>query len=449
MEHRAGSGSTDCGVTVRALALVLLLASPFAAMPASAQQVVNQAERTYRIDRGKTAVLQIPYTPARLSIGDTLVATVLQTTSPREWLINGLTVGTTTLILWDQSNLPHLYNIEVVPDATALQTQLSTVFPDAGITVATSGDAVILSGTIRDPGVARRALELATQAGARVINNLQAPSPEQILLRVRFAEVRHTSQTGLRADLFATNATRLDEVFGPGSTAAIETLSDGIVRLFLIGRDGELEAIIGALKSRGEFRSLAEPNLITLEGQEASFLAGGEFPYPTVQQGGAVGAVTVVFKEFGVRLNFTPQVMPSGTIRLKIEPEVSSLDFANGLTISGFEVPSLLTRRATSEVELRPGQHLAIAGLLDNSILDNVDKIPFLGDLPILGALFRNKSNRQQRTELLVIVTPHLIEPTDTPPALPTGEPATWKWDRSMRIDTMRNRLPGAGEERP
>ncbi len=427
-------------VAARSLILDMILAAVQVSVPeqAAAQTVVSQAEETIRLERGKTAVLRLPYDPPRMALGDSTIANINPTT-PREFLINAFQVGTTTLIVWDPANVPRLYNIEVVADATSLQNQLATLFPGSDLTVTTSGEAVILSGVIRDPVVARRAIDLATQTGARVINNLQAPPPQQILLRVRFAEVRRTASTRLSADLFAGNVGALDQVFGEGSTAAIETLSEGIVRLFLIGRDAELDAVINALKTRGEFRSLAEPNLLTLEGEEASFLAGGEFPFPTVQQGGGTqGAVTITFKEFGVRLRFTPTITNNGAIRLQVEPEVSSLDFANGLTISGFQIPSLLTRRASSAVELRPGQHLAMAGLLDNSLTDDVDKIPLLGDLPIIGALFRNKNNSQARTELLVIVTPHIVEPSNVPLPIPTGEIGTWKWDRSLRVDTIR-----------
>ncbi len=438
----AGAQRTWHGAGYGVLVAALALAVPRLAL---AQRVVSQAEQTIQVERGKTSVLLLDYTPPKMSAGDTTVISITNTDTPREWLINGLKVGSTTLIIWDPANSPHLYNVEVTADATALQRELRTVFPGVEITVTTSGEAVILSGTVRDPAIARRAVDLATQTGAKVIDNLQAPSPQQVLLQVRFAEVRRTVGSKLAADLFANNAQQLDQVFGNGSTANIETLSDGIVRLFLIGRDAELDAIITALKSKGEFRSLAEPNLLTVDGKEASFLAGGEFPYPIVQQGSNVGAVSIQFKEFGVRLKFTPVVNTNGTIRLSVEPEVSSLDFANGLTLSGFQIPSLLTRRAKSEVELRPGQHLAIAGLLDNAITSNVDKIPILGDIPIVGALFRNKSNTQARTELLVIVTPQLVQPSDSPIPLPTGEPGTWKWNRSLRIDTTRAGRGGGG----
>jgi pilus assembly protein CpaC len=170
---------------------------------------------------------------------------------------------------------------------------------------------------------------------------------------------------------------------------------------------------------------------MVLPGREAYFLAGGRFPFPAVQGGGSSNAIGIQFEEFGVRLRFTPVITRSGSIRMKVEPEVSSLDFANGLVISGFVVPSILTRKATTEVELREGQYLAIAGLLDNNTTDNVSKIPVLGDIPILGELFRSKNLQQRRTELLVLVTPQLVTAGEATP-VPTGEPDRWNWQRSL-----------------
>jgi pilus assembly protein CpaC len=231
------------------------------------------------------------------------------------------------------------------------------------------------------------------------------------------------------------------------SVLDIETLSSGLVRLFLLGDNGAaLEAAIRALRVRGDFRSLAEPNLVTLEGETATFLAGGEFPFPSVQTG-AQQQVTIQWKEFGVRLNFTPWVTNDGRIRLNVEPEVSSLDFANGLQFAGYTVPALLTRRASTDVELRPGQHLAIAGLLDNQQEATVSKIPLLGDLPIIGTFFSFRERRDRQTELLVIVTPYLVEPMDAAPAVPAGEPGEWqrhrRFDETMiRPETGRQVVP-------
>jgi len=201
-------------------------------------------------------------------------------------------------------------------------------------------------------------------------------------------------------------------------TTVGETFAD-YLNIFLFSNKYNVGALIRALQSHGFFQSLAEPNLIAYNGQEASFLAGGEFPVPVVQ--GATGTVTVLFKEFGVRLNFKPTIA-GDTIRLKVRPEVSSLDFNNGITLSGFRIPALITRRAETDVELRDGQSFAIAGLLDNVAQTDKSAIPFLSSLPIIGNLFKSKADSAQRTELMVLITPRLVRPLDPDevPALPT-----------------------------
>ena len=325
-----------------------------------------------------------------------------------------------------------------------LESQLGQLFPDFEVDISTAGDALVLSGAVRDPSVARRAIELAEATGAPVIDNLTAPSPEQILLHVRFAEVDRSAVKEFGGELVrAINAPRLNDSFDRDDESDIATLAEGLVTLSILGDTGAgLQAIINALHGRGEFRSLAEPNLVALEGQEASFLAGGEFPFPSLQGGGSSNAVTIIWKEFGVRLNFTPNVTNTGSVRLSVEPEVSSLDFANGLSISGFQIPSLLTRRVSTSVELSPGQTLAIGGLLDNRLLHELDRIPILGHIPILGAFFSSKRAREERTELLVLVTPYIVEPSDEPIPVPTGEPENWDFDAHLRtpVDT----IPGA-----
>jgi pilus assembly protein CpaC len=185
------------------------------------------------------------------------------------------------------------------------------------------------------------------------------------------------------------------------------------------------------MRNEGTFRSLAEPDLLAFPGEQASFLAGGEFPYPTVQ--GVTQQLSIEFKEFGIRLSFTPEITNSGAIRLSVAPEVSQLDFANGLTMAGFQVPALLSRRAQTVVELAQGQTFAIAGLMDNRMTESVSKFPLLGDIPILGALFRSKDMRDNQSELLVLVTPFLVNPLDVPPPLPTGELQEWDRDRFIR----------------
>jgi pilus assembly protein CpaC len=327
------------------------------------------------------------------------------------------------------------YSVEVTADAAGLERYLKAVLPGQEVTVSATGNTVTLSGQVQDASAAARAVEIAKGSGALVVDNLSIPTAVQVLLQVRFAEVTRSALEDYSSALSTVNPQRLsDNGDWQGSTS-----SDGNVTFSLLNLNSSLDAVLRALRSRGDFKSLAEPNLLTLPGKEASFLAGGEFPYPTVQSGagGATGnAVTIVFKEFGIRLRFTPTIMRNGNIRLMVAPEVSSLDFANALTFQGFVVPSLLTRRAETEVELQNGQHLSIAGLLDNSLIKNVTKIPILGDIPILGQLFRSKSVRERRTELLVIVTPRLVGARDTMPPIPTGEVRTWGMPKGLRMQT-------------
>jgi pilus assembly protein CpaC len=277
---------------------------------------------------------------------------------------------------------------------------------------------------------------MAQTTGATVIDNLVAPPAVQVLLKVRFAEINRTALRDWSARLRVLNP---HEISSDGNWSGFTDPSSSVTTIGFLLDSGneEIQALVQAAVSKGDLRTLAEPNLLTLPSKEAYFLAGGEFPYPTIQ--GTNNAVTIVFKEFGVKLLFTPNIARNGAIRLSIKPEVSTLDFANGLVISGFEIPSLRTRRAETEVELREGQHLAIAGLLDNESTKNLTKIPILGDIPVLGELFKSKGLRQRRTELVVIVSPSLVMASDTAPTIPTGEPGPmpevkdWGWEKPLR----------------
>jgi pilus assembly protein CpaC len=368
----------------------------------------------------------------RFSIGEPDIADAVAV-SPAELLVTGKKLGTTSLLVWQAGNRVVMYSVQVTADAPALQRYLNALFPEDGIAVSASANTVTLSGRVRSRGIAEYAVDIAKGTGALVVDRLQAPPGRQVLLQVRFAEVSRSAGRAMSTALATLNPHRLNDAPRDSTNWFGETLSDGLVHLFLSNPHADFEAIIRILKSRGEFRSLAEPNLLALPGEEASFLAGGEFPYPVIQSGQSTGAVTIVFKEFGIRLKFTPEVTESGNIRLHVAPEVSSLDFANGLNFQGYTIPSLLTRRAETEVELRDGQYLAIAGLLDNTWTKNETKIPILGDIPILGSFFKSTDAQQSRSELMVLVTPRLIDATDTAPPLPTGEASTWQWDGNLR----------------
>ena len=435
------------GTMTRSATLVALVVLAAGLPPLAAQEVMTRGEQVISVAKGKSALVRHDGL-ARVTIADPAIAEPV-VLSPTELLINGRAIGTTTLIVWRTTGEPVLSTVEVVADVEGISRQIASLFPGVDVQVTAVGNNVIISGVVPDPTLARRVIEIAKASGATVVNNLQGPSAAQILLQVRIAEVSQRAVQSMSTAIGMLNPQRLPNAGhnvplaphpphytlphtgGSDVDLRLESLSDGLVRLFLMGANDSLDVIIKALRGQGEFRSLAEPNLLSLEGQEASFLAGGEFPFPVVQ--GTTGTVTIVWKEFGVRLKFTPNVTTTGAIRLLVEPEVSALDFANGLTFGGFRVPSVLTRRAKTEVELGQGQHLAIAGLVDNTITDNVTKIPFLGDIPILGAFFRSKDAQQNKSELLVIVTPRVVLPSDTPPPVPTGEPDTWNWMRGFK----------------
>lgn len=411
---------------VRSLVLVAMLV---AVSPASAQRFITEPEGAVSLARGTSAVLVSTVDFDRVSMADPEIAEAV-VVSPNEVLINGRNLGSTTFVVWDTSGVRRIYGVEVTADAQALDRHLTTLFPDEDIEVTARGNTLILSGRVSSAFVAGRALELAESSGALLIDNLQTPAPSQILLQVRFAEVSRSALQSL--------GNQIIDVLNPHQATETgdwrgRSDSDGLVELSLINSDSHLRAVIKALEETGDFKSLAEPTLLALDGQSASFLAGGEFPFPTVQGAATSNAVSIEWREFGVRLNFTPRVTNIGNIRLDLAPEVSSLDFAGGLTISGFQMPTILSRRAETSVELREGQHLAIAGLLDRSIQESIRKLPILGDIPILGALFSSKDERQQLTELLVIVTPRIVQPSDAPIEIPTDEPETWGWDNDMR----------------
>lgn len=409
-------------MTIRPAGRILgaLLALAALAAPLHAQRVVRDPTQAVSIAKGASFLLVNPVSIQRWAIGDPGVAEAISV-SATELLINAKSVGTTSIFLWDNTGAPRLYSVQVTADAEGLQRYLKELLPKEDIAVNASGNTVTLTGNVKDPTSVDRAVEVAKTTGAAVIDNLVAPPAVQVLLHVRFAEVNLSAlnQWGITVD--ALNPHRVSD----GGDWTVHSVSDGVMRVLLSNPNADIGALINASIAKGDLRTLAEPDLMTLPGKEASFLAGGEFPYPTLQSSNSNG-VTVVFKEFGIKLKFTPNIARNGAIRLKVAPEVSSLDFANGLVLNGFTIPALLTRRAETEVELNEGQWLALAGLIDNQTIKNSTKIPLLGDIPIIGQLFRSSSTRKTRTELLVLITPHLVKASDTPPPLPTGEPNTW-----------------------
>jgi pilus assembly protein CpaC len=425
--------------TVRSLAAAALVVGAVT-MPVrtgAAGQLVqgNQSIATVRVNitAGRSTVLATDFDVTRIAITNPAVADAV-VVEPREVLIDGKAPGTVSLILWGSDRRVQ-YDVIVDPGVSALQQQLRSLFPGEDINVQVNDEATTLSGHVSSTAVMLKAAEIAqtTSSKTKVINLLQVPGggqSDQVMLQVRFAEVNREAITEAGLSIFTgpdgykdwiarvtpnSAAPVFDRV--PGGTSL--TFSD-FLNIFAFNTKYDIGVLIKALQTKGLLQSLAEPNLIAYNGQEASFLAGGEVPVPIVQ-GGAIGAVTVQYKEFGIRLNFRP-VVAGDVIRLRVRPEVSALDFANGVTLSGFRIPALTTRRAETEIELRDGQSFAIAGLMDNTMQDSRNQIPGLAALPIIGYLFKNMSNRRDRTELMMLVTPHLVRPLDPDevPPLPT-----------------------------
>jgi pilus assembly protein CpaC len=392
-----------------------------------------------RVLVGKSLVLNSPQILKRVSVSDPTIASAV-TISPTQVLLIGLAAGKTSLLLWNEQEQPTAYELHVELDVIGLRETIAQVFPNENIQVSQSGASIVLTGATTTKEVADRALAIAQTQSKSVVSLLavlQGAIGGQVLLQVRFAEVDRVAVQQLGINIFSTGAANSPGAvstgqFSPPTSAQVTSAIPGrlegfqstftlgdLLNIFIFRPDLNLGVTIRALQTRNVLQILAEPNLLALNGREASFLAGGEFPFPVIQTGGASNAVTITFKEFGVRLKFTPTLLSDGTIRLKVAPEVSALDFTNALTVSGFLIPALSTRRAETEVELRDGQSFAIAGLIDNRLTENASKIPGLGDIPIIGKLFNSRSVNKSKTELLVMVTPKLVKPL-APGQVPT-----------------------------
>jgi len=450
--------------SVRRLLAALLAAMVLLAFPRdlSAQQV--EPTTVLRVPVGNSSVVMHGAVLDRVSIGNPDIADAV-VVSAREVVVNGKTAGSTTLLLWDRAGGRAVYSVRVTADAPMLEREFRTLFPGEDIRARAVGNTVILEGEVEDPRMAQRAVLVARGLGegVTVLDHIAVPRPSQVLVQVRFAEVSRNALQELGTELLVFDGSSVKSVLGSGSIASTSGQQGGggrggdvssgggqgiadnpfeftqvvseAVNFFIFHQPSGLGAFIKMLQQRGLFRSLAEPSLLAASGDSASFLAGGEFPYPVLQGGTASNAVTIQFKEFGIRLNFKPTITNSGMIRLQVRPEVSQLDFANATQIAGFLIPSLLARRAETTVELADGQTFAIAGLVDNSMAKAITKVPILGDIPILGYLFKSEEFRQNRTELLVLVTPRLVQPMDEAPPLPTGEPDTWQRSDDLKID--------------
>ena len=383
-----------------------------------------------RVMVGKSLLIKTPDRLKRVVVSDPTVADAVAV-APTQVVVNGLAAGEVSLLIWDEFERSRSFDLRVDVDVSAAAEEEKRVFPDEQITVTPSRSAIVLSGHVSTEDVYKRAGLLAEAYSKSVVNALTfgPVGAQEVLLEVKFAEVDRSALTSLGANFVSTGAANTlgttttgqfggfgsQTISGAGST---ETISQ-VLNLFLFRPDIHFGAVIEALQTRNLLQILAEPNLIAVNGKPASFLAGGQFPFPIVQPGQGFTAVTISFKDFGVKLEFTPVIEPNGNIHLKVAPEVSTLDFTNALTISGFTVPALSTRRAETEFELQDGQSFVIAGLMDNRVTDVYNRIPGLADIPILGNFFKSKSAQKSKTELVVLCTAHRVSPNTQPQTTP------------------------------
>ncbi len=408
-----------------------------------AQNDSRAAARDLFVVAGKSIVVQTPSVIQRVVVSDPKIAEALPVTQ-QELVLHGRSEGETSLILWTAGGGRVLFDLKVQPNNNQLEAQVDAVrqdlrqeFPNSDIDLRVDGSdpknkQVILKGTVPDVVGARRAEAMVASLG-KPVSLLRVLTPEaepQILLRVKFANVERNAASELGANFLSTGAggnigSVSTGVFSPPTVETDEqgtrfSISDAL-NVFLFRPDLDLGATLRLLQNRRLAEVLAEPNVLAINGKQASFLAGGEFPFPTLQGGaGGVGQITIQFREFGIRINFVPTITARGTIRLAVEPEVSSLDMVNGLTVQGFRIPGLAVRRVQTEVELEDGQSFAIAGLLDNRVTEELAKIPGLGDIPLLGKLFQSRKQQKTNTELLVLITPELVRPIPAGGKLPS-----------------------------
>jgi pilus assembly protein CpaC len=398
---------------------------PFVLIVVALNLRAAEAPAPIQIPVGKSMVIDTPSDVERVAVAAADIVDAIAI-SRREVVLNAKAPGETRVLVWQRNGGERLtFDVVVQPSATRLEALRQHLRAEVGEGVEVEQDekSVILRGTVQNPVAVERAVALAAALGQPVnLLNVATPAAEpQVLLKVRFADIDRSASTELGANFISTGAGNTPgrvttQQFSPpslnhsNSADTAFNLSDAL-NIFLFRPDLNLGATIRALQAKNLVQILAEPNLLASAGKQASFLTGGEFPYPVVQSSGSgYNNVTIMFREFGIRINFVPSITPRGTIHLHVAPEVSSLDYANGLVYQGFNIPGLAVRRVQTDVELEPGQSFAIAGLLDNRVTDQFSKIPGLGDIPFFGKLFQSRSVSRNKSELLVVVTPELVQ---------------------------------------
>ena len=417
------------------------VAQPAAAQTPGAGAPEQESPHDLSVGVGKSVIVSAALPIERVSVGfgEFAEATAV---GPQEVMVNGRAPGETSLIIWQVNGPKLFFDLTVTPSnfantskIDALRRQLKQELPGQNLLPSLENDSVFLRGTVKDLPSANRAIAIASMFGKTVnLLYVNVPATEaQILLKVQFATIDRSISSQLGLNIVSNGATNTvgtvttqqysPPALTPNTVTGTNTLTlSNALNLFLFRPDLNLAATIQALEQKSLVQILAEPNVLAINGKQASFLAGGEFPYPVLQGTSGVGtsAITVQFREFGVRLNFIPTITPRGTILLDVAPEVSALDFSQGLTIQGFTIPAITSRKVRTEVELQTGQSF-VRWTTGQTVNRTVDKIPLLGDIPLLGKLFRSRNLNRQNTELLVIVTPEIVQPipaTQKPPAL-------------------------------
>lgn len=387
---------------------------------ASPQNLVTHEATQVQVTMGTSVIIDLPGQLKRASVTNPDIANI-QIIPPNQILVNGKAPGITTLITW-VNETPRYYDLVVKSNLSLLEQAMKEISPQEEIEVKAAQTSVVLSGMVSNPSLIARAADVAKAflpEKATVVNLLRLSEPHQIMLKVEIAEVNRTALREIGLDFINLGTTFAVAVFG-GTTAGIlnTTLDKDGTTLFdsrtsALIRQGNTRTLLRALEQKGFAKSLARPNLIAASGADATFLVGGEFPFPVIQGGaaGTAASVTIEFKPFGVRLDFTPTLNDLGSINLKIAPEVSALDFVNAVTVSGTTVPSLTKRRARTIVDLKPGQSLAIGGLIQIDDRKILTKFPIMGDIPVLGALFRSTNFTRNETDLIIFVTPEVVKP--------------------------------------
>lgn len=403
----------------------------------AAEGAPSQEAKPVHVKANQSALLESANPIRRVSIAKPEIADV-EVVSPRQVLVIGKVTGTTSLIYWGESEKPEFFDVIVGVNADQAREELKRIAPGETFDVTGSGDTLILSGTVSSETVQNRLIEAAKPFAKGVVNLLKVVKLEQVLLQIRVAEVDRTLAKELGFNLlfrpninggdyrgFWSAGGSFNTPFGSVSDLLTPdaTFSD-LTNIFVAtpGSTPRFAGMVRALHDKGALKTLAEPNLVVASGAEGKFLVGGEFPVVVASASGSGAAASITYKEFGIRLVFNPRIVPNGEVYMKVAQEVSELDFANGIAISGFQIPALKSRKAESGLQLADGQTFVIAGLLDNKISRKVTKVPLLGDIPILGALFRNVRYANNETELMVMVTPKIVRPLakDEIPALPT-----------------------------